>query len=158
VTRAAGSAGGEQQRRTRRRAWRRYIKHFQAAIQQKAWAEAVQWGQQIQAIDPSYGDLAHLLPMAQMKQQAAAAAQAAARAQQARDAQLTPLRVQLETAVAQQDWPEVLQVGGQIQALQPDDAEAIQWIATRATQLRRTASAHPLTSGVHHAPPSAHLE
>ncbi len=140
VTRLREAQEAEQQRRTRETRLAALYQQFQAAIQQKAWAEAVQCGQQIQAIDPSYGDLAHLLPMAQMKQQAAAAAQAAARAQQARDAQLTPLRVQLETAVAQQDWPEVLQVGGQIQALQPDDAEAIQWIAHARDQLRRSAS------------------
>jgi len=53
-----------------------------------------------------------------------------------RNAQLAPLHTQLRAAAAQQDWMEVLRVGGQIQVLQSNDAETAYWITRVHTQLQ----------------------
>ncbi|MGC9395152.1 MAG: bifunctional serine/threonine-protein kinase/formylglycine-generating enzyme family protein [Anaerolineae bacterium] len=65
--------------------------------------------------------------------------QDAERQRQAREqqgARLTPLRAQLQAAVDQRDWPEVLHIGRQIQVLQPDDPTAAQWIAHALKNIR----------------------
>ena len=53
------------------------------------------------------------------------------------DAQLSPLYQRLQAAAAQDDWAEVLTLGGQIQALAPDYRDVSQWMAQARELLRR---------------------
>ena len=54
-----------------------------------------------------------------------------------RETQLAPLYEQLQAAAAQEDWTEVLALGGRIQGLAPDHRDVVQRMAQAREQLRR---------------------
>ncbi len=143
VARLREAQEAARQRQTRETHLASQYQMLQAAIQQGAWDNAIQIGQRIQQSAPDYADVTRLISLAQKKHQEAEAARAAAQARRENEARLAPLRAQVQAAVDRQDWPEVLRIGGQIQALEPDDPVAAQWIAQAQEQVRRPVRTPP---------------
>jgi len=59
-------------------------------------------------------------------------------------ARLGPLYEQLQAAAGQQEWAEVLALGGRIQALDPDYRDVAEWMARARDRLRRPSRRPPL--------------
>jgi formylglycine-generating enzyme required for sulfatase activity len=55
-----------------------------------------------------------------------------------REAQLAPIYDRLQAAAAQEDWAEVLALGGQIRALDAGYRDVVQWMVQAREQLRRS--------------------
>jgi len=146
VARLREAQDAERQRRASEVHLASQYRMLQAAIQQEAWEDAIQLGQRIQQTVLDYADVARLVNLAQQKHRDAEAARAATQVREQQEVRLVPLHAQLQVAVDRQDWPEVLHIGGHIQALEPDDQTAAQWIAYALEKVRRPARPQPAAS------------
>jgi formylglycine-generating enzyme required for sulfatase activity/serine/threonine protein kinase len=153
VTRLRETRDAERQRQAREKQLAAHYQQFQVAIQQAAWDDAIRIGQRIRQTAPDYADVARLLSLAQKKHRGAEAARVTVKVQQQQETRLAPLHAQLKTAADRQDWPEVLRIGRQIQALEPDDPIAAQWITHVQKQLRHPASRAQTVKPAHPANP-----
>jgi hypothetical protein len=101
----------------------------QEAAKGEAWAEVKDLCRRIKALEPGYRDVDTLRRQAE----------AGLRQKQAeeRQARLTPLCRRLEAAVETEDWTEVLVLGGQILALDPDHQDVSQQMAQARKRLDR---------------------
>lgn len=107
---------------------------LQQAVADQDWPAAEARCREILALDPNYCDVDALLNQTEEGMRREQARQQDERERQAHMAQLY---TQLQTTVERKDWPEVLTLGGQIQALEPGYRDVPDLIAQAREQLHR---------------------
>jgi len=123
----------------------RLYQQAQAAVRWGRWEEARQRCADIEALQPGYRDVPALLNQAE---QGLRREQARQETEKERHAHLVQLYTQLQTAVARNDWAEILALGGRIRAQDDDYRDVPQLMRQAREQLRRPPPRGPVPTWV----------